>query len=426
MVEQQAYGFIHCHSEHSIKDSSLKIKDMVKRAKEMGAVALTLTDHGTCTGVIQFIETCSDNGLKPIPGVEAYLHTAEDEKVTTDNHVNCPLISTDKHKRIHLVLLAKNYEGYREIAKAVTESNKYLDCVSFGQKKNYYPIMNKKILCTYFGHGNVIATSACMQGVLASILLENKSLEKKITKLRQTQEKIDSPDNKDYQDLQQKICDIESSIEDNMSYKSELEKIASKVYKKRSKGLEAYKEEDYDTYCELRDALEIEMQETEDARLELASIKKNLASLRKSKGVYNTILKKMKPRFNRYNKIQSEIDKLKDSMSTDIELYEKCKAELLWYKDLFGADFYIELQYHGMPEEAYVMPILAQLAYECKIPIVATNDSHMAYKTDIDARQYMKSMRFNKWEENTVSDYELYMKSDDELSSSLLISSKLN
>lgn len=108
MKTQLAYGFIHCHSEHSIKDSALKIEDLVKRAKDMGASAVSLTDHGTCTGIIEFVEVCKAANIKPIVGVEAYMHNSQG-------------------KRTHLLLLAKNYAGYQEISKAVTESNKYLD-----------------------------------------------------------------------------------------------------------------------------------------------------------------------------------------------------------------------------------------------------------------------------------------------------------
>ena len=51
MVKQKSYGIIHCHSDNSLKDSALKINELVQGACDMGAKAITLTDHGTCTGI---------------------------------------------------------------------------------------------------------------------------------------------------------------------------------------------------------------------------------------------------------------------------------------------------------------------------------------------------------------------------------------
>lgn len=69
------YGFLHCHSHHSQMDSTTKIDELCKTAKEMGAQAISLTDHGVCTGHIEFMDACKKYGLNGIPGVEAYLDT---------------------------------------------------------------------------------------------------------------------------------------------------------------------------------------------------------------------------------------------------------------------------------------------------------------------------------------------------------------
>ncbi len=66
-------AILHCHSEHSLKDSPVHIKDLCKKAKELGAEAVSLTDHGTCTGIIEFIKAAQAENIKPIPGIEAYI-----------------------------------------------------------------------------------------------------------------------------------------------------------------------------------------------------------------------------------------------------------------------------------------------------------------------------------------------------------------
>lgn len=79
----------------------------------------------------------------------------------------------------------------------------------------------------------------------------------------------------------------------------------------------------------------------------------------------------------------------------------------------------MELQYHGMEDEAYVMPILAELAYRNGVSVVATNDVHIIRPEDAEGRSYLKSLRFEKFEPVTDSDRELYLKSDTELSQKL-------
>lgn len=92
------------------------------------------------------------------------------------------------------------------------------------------------------------------------------------------------------------------------------------------------------------------------------------------------------------------------------------EKELLRFQKIFKGNFYVELQYHGMEDEAYVMPILAELAYRNGVSVVATNDVHIIRPEDAEGRSYLKSLRFEKFEPVTDSDRELYLKSDTELS----------
>ena len=77
-------------------------------------------------------------------------------------------------------------------------------------------------------------------------------------------------------------------------------------------------------------------------------------------------------------------------LTTEEGAIQKVKKEISWYTSFLGESFYIELQNHGLAEEAYVMPILASIAKEMKIPLVASNDVHILRKEDADIRQFIR------------------------------------
>lgn len=102
-------------------------------------------------------------------------------------------------------------------------------------------------------------------------------------------------------------------------------------------------------------------------------------------------------------------------------LYEEAKKELNWYKKVFPI-FFIEIQYHGLEEEAYVMPILVKLARELDIPLIAANDAHMKNNSEesIESRRIVRYNYFNKAQDVSNADRELYLKTDEELAKILL------
>ena len=167
-------GVIHTHSEHSCRDSAMSTERLCERAAELGAPAVVLTDHGTMTGTLSFMLAARNHGIKGIPGLEAYM-----------------LEDGDHTKRRHLVLIPKSYAGYQAIAKALTKANTRI--------VDGFPCMNMGILREFFGegtsgHDHVIATSACVSGVLARILLRNSEANDEIGKLEARQSKYTRPD----------------------------------------------------------------------------------------------------------------------------------------------------------------------------------------------------------------------------------------
>ena len=106
-----AFTHLHVHTEYSLLDGASRISDLVSRAKELGMDSLAITDHGVMFGVIDFYRECLKQGIKPIIGCEVY--TAARTRFDKD---------VDKDKRMgHLILLARNNEGYRNLMKIVSE-----------------------------------------------------------------------------------------------------------------------------------------------------------------------------------------------------------------------------------------------------------------------------------------------------------------
>ena len=102
---------LHTHTEYSLLDGSNKIKDYVKRVKELGMNAAAITDHGNMFGVINFYREANKEGIKPILGCEVYVapNSRFDKEITGG-----------EDRYYHLILLAKNNLGYSNLMKIVS------------------------------------------------------------------------------------------------------------------------------------------------------------------------------------------------------------------------------------------------------------------------------------------------------------------
>ncbi len=136
------FTHLHLHTEYSLLDGANKIKPLAKRLKELGMNSVAITDHGNMFGAIEFYKTMKSEGIKPIIGLEAYLHNQEelDDKSTK--------------QRYHLCLYAKNEIGYKNLM--------YLSSQSYIKGFYYYPRINKKLLKEH--SEGLICSSACLQG----------------------------------------------------------------------------------------------------------------------------------------------------------------------------------------------------------------------------------------------------------------------
>ena len=143
---------LHVHSEYSLLDGANRIKDLPVRAKEMGMDAIALTDHGVMYGVIDFYKACKKEGIKPIIGCEVYVANRSrfDKEAGLDFNN-------------HLILLAKNNEGYKNLTKLVSSG--------FTEGFYYKPRIDKEILEKH--HEGLICLSACLAGEVNQAILKD-------------------------------------------------------------------------------------------------------------------------------------------------------------------------------------------------------------------------------------------------------------
>lgn len=141
---------LHVHSEYSLLDGLGKLDDLINRAKSFGMKSLALTDHGAMYGAFKFYLKAKAAGINPILGVETYV--AKRSRFDKEGKID-----TDPY---HLVLLAKNEVGYRNLMKLVTHAH----------LEGYYykPRVDWEILSKY--HEGIICLSGCLQGQVPQLL----------------------------------------------------------------------------------------------------------------------------------------------------------------------------------------------------------------------------------------------------------------
>lgn len=156
-TNQNAKQFVHLHlhSEYSLLDGAIRVGDLLKRAKEYGMPAVAITDHGNMFAAMEFYNKAKGSDVKPVIGCEAYVANGSrhDRKQASDEQI-------DKNS-FHLILLAENNEGYRNLCKLI----------SLGYLEGFYykPRIDKEIMRQY--SGGLIALSACMGGEIPQLLM---------------------------------------------------------------------------------------------------------------------------------------------------------------------------------------------------------------------------------------------------------------
>lgn len=153
-MTDRPFVHLHNHTEYSLLDGMCRVKDLAKKAKEDGQVAVALTDHGSMSGIVEFYTACKDVGIKPILGCEVYTTDLGRTRFQRDSKLD--------RSQNHLVLLAENETGYRNLLKMV----------SLASLEGFYykPRVDADLLQKY--NEGLIASSACLGGEIPQAILD--------------------------------------------------------------------------------------------------------------------------------------------------------------------------------------------------------------------------------------------------------------
>ncbi|MCK5211178.1 DNA polymerase III subunit alpha, partial [Candidatus Parcubacteria bacterium] len=149
------FAHLHVHTHYSLLDGLTKIDELIKAVKQDGSQAVAITDHGVMYGVIEFYQKCKQAGIKPIIGVEAYLAPGSRADKLTREH---------EKTNYHLLLLAKNNQGYKNLIK--------LTSIAHLEGFYYKPRIDWEILEKY--HEGLIACTACLAGEIPTLIKHGK------------------------------------------------------------------------------------------------------------------------------------------------------------------------------------------------------------------------------------------------------------
>jgi DNA polymerase III alpha subunit len=143
---------LHLHTDYSLLDGACDVEKLCQRVKELGMPAVAMTDHGNIFGAVHFVNAAKHAGVKPIVGCELYICKKDDHRAAPEG---------DTYN--HLLVLAENEEGYRNLVKITSEASLH----GF----YYKPRVSKKFLAEH--SRGLIGLSGCLKGEVAERLMEN-------------------------------------------------------------------------------------------------------------------------------------------------------------------------------------------------------------------------------------------------------------
>src|SRR5215475_14467917 len=155
-MQSKNFVHLHLHTDYSLLDGAIQIKPLSERLEKLGMTACAMTDHGNMYGAISFYNTMKDRGIKPIIGCETYIAAGSRQdrgnRGVTGEKIN-----------FHLILLATNLEGYRNLSRLTSKA--------FTEGFYYKPRIDKELLAAH--SGGLIALSSCMSGVPSAMLAKD-------------------------------------------------------------------------------------------------------------------------------------------------------------------------------------------------------------------------------------------------------------
>src|SRR5882762_4557925 len=155
-MSDNKFVHLHLHTDYSLLDGAIQIKPLAKRVAELGMPACAMTDHGNMFGAISFYHAMKSQGVKPIIGCETYI-----SRGSRRNRTPGP---PGEKARFHLILLAKNYEGYRNLVRLTSKA--------YTEGFYYKPQIDKELLAEH--SAGLIGLSACLSGVPSALLAQDR------------------------------------------------------------------------------------------------------------------------------------------------------------------------------------------------------------------------------------------------------------
>ncbi|MBY0414016.1 MAG: DNA polymerase III subunit alpha [Bdellovibrionales bacterium] len=156
-THSDSFVHLHLHTQYSLLDGAIRLKDLIKRAKELGVPAIAQTDHGNMFGAIDFYTQCKAAGIKPILGSEIYFTPGsrfEKGALKKQKVVGSQDEMESRHQIHHLILLCKNETGYQNLCKLLSRA--YMEGFYYKPRADYE-------LLREYSEG-LICTTACLKG----------------------------------------------------------------------------------------------------------------------------------------------------------------------------------------------------------------------------------------------------------------------
>lgn len=384
---------LHLHSK-DLFDSDNNADRVCARAKELGATAIALTQHGVASQVEAFKKAAKKYGLKFIPGIEAYFKNAD-----------------EKSGLKHIILLSLSDKGWRVICRAISET----------QDKNGLAVFTEEDLWKFFGpgtegHGEVIATTACISGIVADVILTNKKIDDSIEKKlrRSNAEKISQ---EQLNEAGERAARLKAAYDASKKMYDDAKVLSGK--KTTTLAKKVAKMPDGPEKNKQAELLARAQAAIEKARQDKPALQSKVQKAKKAASAAEKELSELYERQKKYMEIVS----MADSKLSDAEIWEKSCEAMNNLREIFGeGNLYAEVQYHGLDTEKIVYPMIARIARHLGVPIVATNDVHIVDNTEeeLRRRRMLRSLRFNTWSEDSAADRELYIKTDRQMAEWLL------
>lgn len=401
---------IHVHTDASLNDGAQNVADAIATLSKMGATSAAITDHGLCANWLPWYNACIRNKINPILGVEAYIKTEGYYEMVD---------FLDKEVNQHLLLLAMNYKGLQAISRFVSECNRHLNSL----KK---PIGTKAMIEKFFGegsdgYGNVICTTACIAGPIATVLSKNFKLDREIQKIMDRNVKVLEGLPENFQEISLKVADAEKNIS---LYQIEVDALSEKAKRTFKIMKEEIKlETDPESKARMKEIMLKEQDETKAAKAKTKEIKAKIKAIKDSVSEEKKLLSKCSAKSKTMKENLDKINMLEQVKQDEATLLKEASSELLFYKGIFGENLYAEVQYHGIELEAYLYPLIAKIAKANNVSLVASNDVHMATKFDLKKRTLIQNCGYitsaKKFKPAQVGDSELYFKTGSELADML-------